>query len=357
MIRGIERNEIGISRLYVINKTGSPITAGKLVYINGYDKTSEKPTIALADADAGLSASFIALKAIANDAVGEVLDCAEVGSLNTSGASAVGSPIYLSATDGGWTVTAPTGINQLVQKVGFVTVKHASTGKIVFLLNIVKDINGKVLGTFSLQDGSVANAKLATDAKVGSLATLTTTEKASVVGAINEVDSNADAKYTKPGTGIPSTDLASAVQTSLGKADTALQSIADDSVTNAKLGTDVKVGSLAALNTSEKGSVVGAINEVRGTAITASQSKGVKTVVVAGGSIGDINVTGIAVGDTLIGVIRFDVEVDTGTSASGNKVQNVADIKAECTVGAGKITTASTDTTGDVLMVIYDDLT
>lgn len=33
-----------------------------------------------------------------------------------------------------------------------------------------------------------------------------------------------DAKYTKPSTGIPKSDLASAVQTSLGKADTALQS-------------------------------------------------------------------------------------------------------------------------------------
>lgn len=36
--------------------------------------------------------------------------------------------------------------------------------------------------------------------------------------------SDVSAKYTKPSTGIPKTDLASAVQTSLGKADTALQS-------------------------------------------------------------------------------------------------------------------------------------
>lgn len=36
-------------------------------------------------------------------------------------------------------------------------------------------------------NGSITNAKLATDVKVGSLATLDTTEKASVVGAINEV--------------------------------------------------------------------------------------------------------------------------------------------------------------------------
>lgn len=34
-----------------------------------------------------------------------------------------------------------------------------------------------------------------------------------------------DAKYTKPSTGIPKSDLASAVQTSLDKADTALQSV------------------------------------------------------------------------------------------------------------------------------------
>ena len=41
-------------------------------------------------------------------------------------------------------------------------------------------------------DGSITNVKLATDVKVGSLETLTTTEKTSVVGAINEVDANAN---------------------------------------------------------------------------------------------------------------------------------------------------------------------
>jgi len=45
-----------------------------------------------------------------------------------------------------------------------------------------------VLGT--LPDNSVTNTKLATDIKVGSLATLTTTTKSSVVGAINEVDAD-----------------------------------------------------------------------------------------------------------------------------------------------------------------------
>jgi hypothetical protein len=46
-------------------------------------------------------------------------------------------------------------------------------------------------------DGTISNSKLATDVKVGSLATLTTTEKGSVVGALNEIDANVDLKANK----------------------------------------------------------------------------------------------------------------------------------------------------------------
>lgn len=44
-----------------------------------------------------------------------------------------------------------------------------------------------------------------------------------VTDALNSLNDQIANKYTKPGTGIPKSDLASAVQTSLGKADTALQ--------------------------------------------------------------------------------------------------------------------------------------
>ena len=74
-------------------------------------------------------------------------------------------------------------------------------------------------------DGTVTNAKLANDVKVGSLATLDTTEKGSVVGAINENKANADNRYTKPGAGIPKSDLVAAVQASLNLADSALQEV------------------------------------------------------------------------------------------------------------------------------------
>jgi len=56
------------------------------------------------------------------------------------------------------------------------------------------EINGFVAGTPG--DGTITDAKLATAVKVGNVATLTTTEKTNVVGAINEVDAHADASTT-----------------------------------------------------------------------------------------------------------------------------------------------------------------
>lgn len=89
-------------------------------------------------------------------------------------------------------------------------------------------------------DGSVTNAKMANDVKIGSLASLTTTVKTSiqaaineivanigalsglsttakntVVAAINEVDAGYKAKYTRPSEGIPAGDLAASVQNTL----------------------------------------------------------------------------------------------------------------------------------------------
>ena len=59
------------------------------------------------------------------------------------------------------------------------------------------------------------------------------------------VYTNVSAKYTKPSAGIPKTDLASAVQTSLGKADTAVQ----PSEITSKENTSNKVTSLSSSST------------------------------------------------------------------------------------------------------------
>ena len=98
-------------------------------------------------------------------------------------------------------------------------------------LKTVYDDIDNAFETQAIGDNSITNAKLGTDIKIGSLASLNTSETSSLVGAINEVDTNADAKYTKPGSGIPSTDMTSEVQASLALADSALQNISGEEAT------------------------------------------------------------------------------------------------------------------------------
>lgn len=80
------------------------------------------------------------------------------------------------------------------------------------------------LANSSLQS---VNAAAITDASTVGRSVLTATDAAAVRTAISA------GTYTRPGTGIPSTDLTTAIQTSLGKADTALQSVTSASLTDA----------------------------------------------------------------------------------------------------------------------------
>lgn len=62
-----------------------------------------------------------------------------------------------------------------------------------------------------------------------------TLTKAKLAQGVQDSLDLADSAYQKPSTGIPSTDMASAVQTSLGKADTALQTADLDEVTESEI--------------------------------------------------------------------------------------------------------------------------
>ena len=59
--------------------------------------------------------------------------------------------------------------------------------------------------------------------------------------ATSQQGAKADTAYQKPQTGIPATDLASAVQTSLGKADTAVQQVTVGTTTTGAAGTNASV--------------------------------------------------------------------------------------------------------------------
>lgn len=232
-------NALG-SRILVANKTGAPLTAGALVYINGYDTTLAAPTVAKADAsNVDTLAQYVLPEAIANNTSGYAEIEYTTTALDTSLAAAVGSAVYLSVSaPGSWQLTVPTGADQSSQIVGVVKVKSATVGEIRFFPGKTHLLR---IGTSDLQDEVITDAKMADDVKVGSLALLTTDVATSLQAAINEVDSHADtaqgaadAKYTKPVGGIPSSDMDATVQASLGKADAAIASSTGFTILRAK---------------------------------------------------------------------------------------------------------------------------
>lgn len=118
----------------VINKTGSTIAAGKLVAITGFDVTSMKPKIVLADAD--LAAHYdlwVTFESIADGRVSVVYKgYLSAPNIDTSGATTVGDPIYLSGTAGAFAHTPDS--TKAVIPVGFVMVKSATVGQIFWAL-------------------------------------------------------------------------------------------------------------------------------------------------------------------------------------------------------------------------------
>ena len=121
------------SVMEVANKSGSPMVAGALVYISGYDTTLDTPIVSLADADdATKKASLVLTDAIADNASGSAEAVATITGLNTDSYSAVGSLVYESATAGESTPTAPTDANDDRRVVGVIKVKSATIGEIYY---------------------------------------------------------------------------------------------------------------------------------------------------------------------------------------------------------------------------------
>jgi len=135
------------------------LAKGDLLHITGYNAANDVFQVEKADADtSGKPAQLIASED--NEGLGTSLasDIEELTGLNTN-AGNVGDPVYLDATTAGsWTLTPPTGADQLKQIVGRIKVKSETAGKIVF--NTVK-AEIVALGSSGLQPQSVLKTKLA----------------------------------------------------------------------------------------------------------------------------------------------------------------------------------------------------
>ena len=119
---------------------GEAIDAGELVYVSGYDAKGYLK-VKLADADAAVPANaaiWVAGEDIENAAIGAVTDAYLLTAQNTDSASAVGDPVYLSDTAGGWVLSAHTTGGDTVQQVGVVTVKSATIGQVLLCPGLFK---------------------------------------------------------------------------------------------------------------------------------------------------------------------------------------------------------------------------
>jgi hypothetical protein len=112
--------------LEVINNTGVAIAKDKLVAISGYDVTSGKIEIVLADQSTPTSAVGIMPQALNDTEEGLIVVEGVAYSVDTSGLT-IGDTLYLS-TSGDFTNTAPT--TGLVQEIGYVMRVDPSNGKI-----------------------------------------------------------------------------------------------------------------------------------------------------------------------------------------------------------------------------------
>lgn len=150
VVKGVETEVLTVK-----NVSGGSLVPGQLVYIYGHDGT--RPSVHKADADfASKMAEYVVLDTIVNNGIGRVAREAIVSGLDTHAAAAVGDPVYLSDTAGDWSLSAPSGADKLVQKVGIVTV-DAVSGAIRFDCKVPP----QQIGTSGLADDSATKTKLA----------------------------------------------------------------------------------------------------------------------------------------------------------------------------------------------------
>lgn len=119
----------------VINKTGSPITEGSIVYLKTSSSSGTHPEILLADADTEATSSKTlgaVYETIANNAIGYVVTSGEVDNLDTSMYS-IGDRLWLSQTAGQVTTTPPVQPAHTVF-IGTVTRAQNGNGRILYAI-------------------------------------------------------------------------------------------------------------------------------------------------------------------------------------------------------------------------------
>lgn len=149
----------------VRNSTGSTITNGSVVYING--STGQLPTVALADADnIGTSQIIgVATHDISNNSNGKITVGGLVNGIDTSAFSA-GDTVYLSSTAGQMASTPPVSPSNVVE-VGHIVTSNPTTGTLLVHTSEVIS-NNNSLGTSQLISATQNAVKTYIDTQIAS---------------------------------------------------------------------------------------------------------------------------------------------------------------------------------------------
>lgn len=126
----------------VINKTGSAIPKGSIVYLKSTSSSGTHPEILLADADTEATSSKTlgaVYETIANNATGYVVTSGEVDNLDTSMYN-IGDKLWLSQTAGQVTTTPPVQPAHTVY-IGTVTRSQNGNGRILYAIQNGYELN------------------------------------------------------------------------------------------------------------------------------------------------------------------------------------------------------------------------
>ena len=125
-----------------INKTGSALSEGTIVYLKTSSSSSEYPEVELADASTEITSSKTigaVYATVSNDDIGIIVTSGEVDNLDTSMYN-IGDRLWLSTTAGEVTTTAPVSPDHAVF-IGIVTRAQNGNGRILYRIQ-----NGYELG-------------------------------------------------------------------------------------------------------------------------------------------------------------------------------------------------------------------
>jgi hypothetical protein len=142
----------------VINSTGSDIAADKLVAIDvTMDATTLLPKVVLANnSTVGHNEIYVTNQIIHNGKTGIVYSGGfSAKTLNTSSGSA-NAQVFLDSVSGGFTATAPTGVNQRVIPVGYIITSSASVGQIEWDIQAAElFVNNALVATGTISSANI----------------------------------------------------------------------------------------------------------------------------------------------------------------------------------------------------------